>query len=281
MKPRYWQCWPWMKEVMVNTSRGGAYLRTPVSTSVHFSLRNEGSSEYIRLCEGRESLSPNCQTFQDPRHHFHGIGRLVSETLHLLATLALHLQNCTYRLNKKPGSPQWRLQCQHSWASALEFEHPVSQSGTWSFRYQSIPVPDRVPLFCYRTIGCGKIICKCCNAKKKFSPVSAFPLVAFASGFDPAPLVTDSLVSPSFDHQICSFAGNSSRHMQAELIPWKFLHSLKGVWHKIFDFRFFSWINVPPSIPLGPFYIFDNATGDKFIADDKKKNAMEVGHCQG
>ncbi len=29
----------------------GAYLRCPVSTSVHFSLRNEGSSVYIRLCE--------------------------------------------------------------------------------------------------------------------------------------------------------------------------------------------------------------------------------------
>ncbi len=33
---------PWMKEVLDNTSRGGAYLRCPVFTSVHFSLRNEG-----------------------------------------------------------------------------------------------------------------------------------------------------------------------------------------------------------------------------------------------
>ncbi len=64
-----------------NTSRRGAYLRCPVSTSVHFSLRNEGSSEYIRLCEGRESLCPNFQTFQEPRHQFHGIGRLFSDLL--------------------------------------------------------------------------------------------------------------------------------------------------------------------------------------------------------
>jgi hypothetical protein len=54
-----------------------------------FSLRNEGSSEYIRLCEGRESLSPNFQTFHDPRHQFHGISTLALETLHPLATLAL------------------------------------------------------------------------------------------------------------------------------------------------------------------------------------------------
>jgi hypothetical protein len=60
---------------------GGAYLRCPVSNSVQFSLHNEGSSEYIRLCEGRESLCPNFQTFQDPRHRFHGISRLVSGLL--------------------------------------------------------------------------------------------------------------------------------------------------------------------------------------------------------
>jgi hypothetical protein len=66
----------------------GAYLRCPVSTSVHFSPRNEGSSEYIYVCvKGkRESLSPNFKIFQDPRHQFHGIGRLVSETLYLLTT---------------------------------------------------------------------------------------------------------------------------------------------------------------------------------------------------
>jgi hypothetical protein len=80
---------PWMKEAMDNTSRVGVCLRCPVFISVHFSLRNEGSSEYIRLCEGRESLSPNFQTFHDPRHQFHGISTLVSETLHPLATLAL------------------------------------------------------------------------------------------------------------------------------------------------------------------------------------------------
>jgi hypothetical protein len=39
------------------------------------------SQWYIRLCEGRESLSPKFQTFQDPRHQFHGISRLVSDLL--------------------------------------------------------------------------------------------------------------------------------------------------------------------------------------------------------
>jgi hypothetical protein len=51
----------------------GAYLRCPVFTTVHFSLRNEGSSEYICVCEGRESLRPNFYTLKDPRHRFHGI----------------------------------------------------------------------------------------------------------------------------------------------------------------------------------------------------------------
>jgi hypothetical protein len=46
-----------------------AYLRCPVFTSVHFSLCNEGSSVYIRVCEGRESLSQSFKTF-DPRHQF-------------------------------------------------------------------------------------------------------------------------------------------------------------------------------------------------------------------
>jgi len=61
---------PWMKEEKGIIHRGrGAYLRCPVSTAVQFSLRDEGSSEYIRLCEGRESLSPNFKTFE-PRHQF-------------------------------------------------------------------------------------------------------------------------------------------------------------------------------------------------------------------
>ena len=38
---------------------GGAYLRCPVFTTVHFSLRDEGSSEYIQVSERRESLRPN------------------------------------------------------------------------------------------------------------------------------------------------------------------------------------------------------------------------------
>jgi hypothetical protein len=74
-----------MKEEKGIIHRGrGAVLRCPVSTSVQFSLRNEGSSEYIRLCEGRESLCPNFQTFLDPRHQF-GIGRLVSDLLFALS----------------------------------------------------------------------------------------------------------------------------------------------------------------------------------------------------
>jgi hypothetical protein len=72
----------WMKEEKGIIHRGGgAYLRCPVSTSVHFSLRNKDSSEYIRLCEGRERLVLNFQTFQDPSHQFHGIDRLVSDLL--------------------------------------------------------------------------------------------------------------------------------------------------------------------------------------------------------
>jgi hypothetical protein len=74
---------------MDNTSSGGAYLRCPVFTTVQFSLRNEGSSEYIGLCEGRESLSPNFKTFQDPTHQFHKIGRLVTGTLYIIAIPAL------------------------------------------------------------------------------------------------------------------------------------------------------------------------------------------------
>ncbi len=97
-------------------------------------------------------------------------------------------------------------------------------------------------------------------------------------------------------------------------------HSLKGVWHEIFDFRFFSCIIFPgpPSIPMGPFRIFfansrrysqmnvyhrcqrhwrwvvhrcqrhrrqfiagDNDTSKKLIAGDKNKDAKEVGSCQG
>jgi hypothetical protein len=51
---------PWMKEEKGIRHRGeGAYLRCPVSNSVQFSLRNVGSSEYICVCEGRESLRPN------------------------------------------------------------------------------------------------------------------------------------------------------------------------------------------------------------------------------
>ncbi len=73
-----------MKEEKGIIHRGeGAHLRCPVSATVQFSLRNEGSSEYMCLCEGRESLCPNFQTFQDPRHQFHGIGRLVSGLLFL------------------------------------------------------------------------------------------------------------------------------------------------------------------------------------------------------
>jgi hypothetical protein len=50
----------WMKEVKgIRHGGGGAYLRCPVFTTVQFSLHDEGSSEYIRVCEERESLRPN------------------------------------------------------------------------------------------------------------------------------------------------------------------------------------------------------------------------------
>jgi hypothetical protein len=56
-----------MKEVKGIRHRGRrVYLRCPVFTTVQFSLRDEGSSEYICLCEGREILSPNFQTFKTP-----------------------------------------------------------------------------------------------------------------------------------------------------------------------------------------------------------------------
>ncbi len=42
------------------------------------------------------------------------------------------------------------------------------------------------------------------------------------------------------------------------------LENLKGFWHEIFDFRFFheSVSPRPPSIPLGPFWIFLKIRGD-------------------
>ena len=64
---------------------GGAYLRCPVFTTVHFSLCNEGSSEYICVCEGRESLRPNFYfRFQDPEYigaisNFYGNSRRYSQ----------------------------------------------------------------------------------------------------------------------------------------------------------------------------------------------------------
>ncbi len=46
---RLWRLWqPWMKELKGIIHRGeGAFLRCPVSTSVQFSLRDEGSTEYM------------------------------------------------------------------------------------------------------------------------------------------------------------------------------------------------------------------------------------------
>ncbi len=42
------QCHPWMKELKGIIHRGeGAFLRCPVSTSIQFSLRDEGSTEYM------------------------------------------------------------------------------------------------------------------------------------------------------------------------------------------------------------------------------------------
>ncbi len=101
----------WRKKGIIHRGEG-AYLRCPVFTSVHFSLRNEGSSEYIRLCEGRESLSPNFQTFQDPRHQFHGIGRLI---LHSIADQGSRIR-CLFDL----------------WIRAPGWIKPGSGSGIWN-----------------------------------------------------------------------------------------------------------------------------------------------------
>ncbi len=50
-------------------------------------------STYVYVKRERESLSPKFKTFQDPRHQFHKIGRLVSGTLYILAIPALlHIQ---------------------------------------------------------------------------------------------------------------------------------------------------------------------------------------------
>ncbi len=39
---------------------------------------------------------------------------------------------------------------------------------------------------------------------------------------------------------------------------------LKGVWHEIFDLKFFSWISVPqaPKYSIGAFLIFSKIRGD-------------------
>ncbi len=108
-----------MKEVKgIRHGGGGAYLRCPVFTTVQFSLRDEGSSEYICVCEGRESLSPNFQTFQDHRHQFHGIG---------------------------------------SWALTSAFRHPVFQSGTGAFRQRTgTPYSGNGLVVHVQTAGQGK-----------------------------------------------------------------------------------------------------------------------------
>ncbi len=49
------------------------------------------------------------------------------------------------------------------------------------------------------------------------------------------------------------------------LVGPNFILSLKGVWHEIFDFKFFFRESVsprPPSIPLKPFWIFSKIRGD-------------------
>ncbi len=77
-----------------NTSRCGGLPTLPGLYLSTFQPSQRGFFRVHRFVwRERESMSPNFQTFQDPRHQFHGIGRLVSETLYLLATLALlHMQ---------------------------------------------------------------------------------------------------------------------------------------------------------------------------------------------
>jgi hypothetical protein len=58
----------------------------------------------------------------------------------------------------------------------------------------------------------------------------------------------------------------------------KRIETLKGVWHKIFNFRFFSWISVPQVFQWGRFSkICGEIREWMFITGDKNKDAMEGG----
>jgi hypothetical protein len=75
---------PWMKEEKGIRHRGeGTYLRCPVSTSVQFSLRNEGSSEYILV----GSLKMNTALEYSTRVVQEGDRRCKKSTLNDLAYL--------------------------------------------------------------------------------------------------------------------------------------------------------------------------------------------------
>jgi hypothetical protein len=84
---------PWMKELLDNTSSGGptyAAQSKPQYNSAFATRVLQSAYVYVK---GRESLSPNFKTFQDPMHQFHKIGILFSGTLYIIAIPALlHMQ---------------------------------------------------------------------------------------------------------------------------------------------------------------------------------------------
>jgi hypothetical protein len=200
MYKRYGSTHGWRKKRIIHRGKG-AYLRCPVFTSVHFSLRNEGSSEYIRLCEGRESLSRNFQTFQDPWHQFHGIGRLV---LHSIADPGSRIR-CLFDpwirdpgwiksgsgsgiWNEQPGS--YFLELRNHFLG-LKYFNSLMRSG--------IRIPD------------GKIWI--CEPGSRIEKNWIWDLEKHPGS---ATLVSETLL-----------ATLALLHMQVELIPWKFLHSLE------------------------------------------------------
>ncbi len=90
-----------------NTSRVGDPLTLPSLYLSTFQPSQRGFF-WVHMFVERER-EPSARIFKLLRHQFHGIVRLVSETLYLLYTLPLCLQNCS--LSKKQGSPKWSFLC--------------------------------------------------------------------------------------------------------------------------------------------------------------------------
>jgi hypothetical protein len=80
---QHWGMLPWMKEERDNKLRRGGPPTLPSAQSLpqYISAFATRVLQSTHICVKGESLCPNFQTFQDPRHQFHGIGRLVSDLL--------------------------------------------------------------------------------------------------------------------------------------------------------------------------------------------------------